>query len=176
MPIVAHNDLPTFARLRAEGQNILESDRALHQDIRELHIGLLNMMPDAALAATGIGGFTNYLCIAFIIGLSAGVQALAARRLGEGRDSETAVPLNGGLILALVLGLPLSVILILLAPAAFPSLNSDPEVIAEGVEDEKHIHLLRQMKCDILQGYYIARPMPAIDFERMLANSCRIIA
>ena len=52
MPIVAHNDLPTFERLRAEGQNILESDRALHQDIRELHIGLLNMMPDSALAAT----------------------------------------------------------------------------------------------------------------------------
>jgi len=52
MPIVAHNDLPTFDRLRAEGQNILESDRAIHQDIRELHIGLLNMMPDAALAAT----------------------------------------------------------------------------------------------------------------------------
>jgi len=52
MPIVAHNDLPTFSRLRAEGQNILESDRALHQDIRELHIGLLNMMPDAALIAT----------------------------------------------------------------------------------------------------------------------------
>jgi homoserine O-succinyltransferase len=52
MPIVAHNDLPTFTRLRAEGQNILESDRALHQDIRELHIGLLNMMPDSALAAT----------------------------------------------------------------------------------------------------------------------------
>jgi homoserine O-succinyltransferase len=52
MPIVAHNDLPTFERLRAEGQNILESDRAIHQDIRELHIGLLNMMPDAALAAT----------------------------------------------------------------------------------------------------------------------------
>jgi homoserine O-succinyltransferase len=52
MPIVAHNDLPTFARLRAEGQNILASDHAIHQDIRELHIGLLNMMPDAALAAT----------------------------------------------------------------------------------------------------------------------------
>jgi homoserine O-succinyltransferase len=52
MPIVAHNDLPTFARLRAEGQNILDPNRALHQDIRELHIGLLNMMPDTALAAT----------------------------------------------------------------------------------------------------------------------------
>jgi homoserine O-succinyltransferase len=52
MPIVAHNGLPTFQRLRKEGQIILDPDRALHQDIRELHIGLLNMMPDAALAAT----------------------------------------------------------------------------------------------------------------------------
>jgi homoserine O-succinyltransferase/O-acetyltransferase len=52
MPIVAHNDLPTFQRLREEGVRVLPSDRALHQDIRELHIGLLNMMPDKALAAT----------------------------------------------------------------------------------------------------------------------------
>lgn len=52
MPLVAHNDLPSFARLREEGQRILAPDRALHQDIRELHIGLLNMMPDAALTAT----------------------------------------------------------------------------------------------------------------------------
>jgi homoserine O-succinyltransferase/O-acetyltransferase len=52
MPIVAHNDLPTFARLREEGQQILDPQLALHQDIRELHIGLLNMMPDSALAAT----------------------------------------------------------------------------------------------------------------------------
>lgn len=52
MPIVAHNKLPTFERLRHEGVNVLPSDRALHQDIRELHIGLLNMMPDKALAAT----------------------------------------------------------------------------------------------------------------------------
>lgn len=52
MPIVAHNDLPTFTRLRGEGQNILDPARACQQDIRELHIGLCNMMPDAALAAT----------------------------------------------------------------------------------------------------------------------------
>ncbi len=52
MPIVAHTDLPTFEHLRREGQSILEPDRALQQDIRELHIGLLNMMPDAALAPT----------------------------------------------------------------------------------------------------------------------------
>jgi homoserine O-succinyltransferase len=31
---------------------MLSLDRAVHQDIRELHIGFLNMMPDAALQAT----------------------------------------------------------------------------------------------------------------------------
>jgi homoserine O-succinyltransferase len=52
MPLVAHTDLPTFDRLREEGETILPRDFALQQEIRELHIGLLNMMPDAALAAT----------------------------------------------------------------------------------------------------------------------------
>ena len=52
MPLVAHNNLPSFNRLRGEGIRVLAPDFALHQDIRELHIGLLNMMPDAALAAT----------------------------------------------------------------------------------------------------------------------------
>jgi homoserine O-succinyltransferase len=52
MPLVAHNQLPTFERLRAEGTSVLPPGRASQQDIRELHVGLLNMMPDAALAAT----------------------------------------------------------------------------------------------------------------------------
>lgn len=52
MPLVAHNQLPSFKRLSGEGIKVLAPDAATHQDIRELHIGLLNMMPDAALAAT----------------------------------------------------------------------------------------------------------------------------
>jgi homoserine O-succinyltransferase len=52
MPLVQHSDLPTFDRLREHGHEVLTLDRAVHQDIRELHIGFLNMMPDAALQAT----------------------------------------------------------------------------------------------------------------------------
>jgi len=52
MPLVQHSDLPTFRRLRDSGHEVLSLDRAVHQDIRELHIGFLNMMPDAALQAT----------------------------------------------------------------------------------------------------------------------------
>jgi len=52
MPLVAYSDLPAFARLSSAGEEILSRSRAEHQDLRELHIGLLNMMPDAALEAT----------------------------------------------------------------------------------------------------------------------------
>lgn len=52
MPLVAHTALPTFQRLAEEGEEILSPSRASHQHIRELHVGLLNIMPDAALEAT----------------------------------------------------------------------------------------------------------------------------
>ncbi len=52
MPLVANTDLPSFLRLRDEGETVIPQDEAEHQDIRELHIGLLNMMPDKALEAT----------------------------------------------------------------------------------------------------------------------------
>lgn len=52
MPLVANSALPTFDRLKQEGETVLNRDNAVKQDIRELHIGLLNMMPDAALNAT----------------------------------------------------------------------------------------------------------------------------
>ena len=53
MPLVAHTSLPSLERLREEhGQAVLSLEQALTQDIRELHIGFLNMMPDAAFRVT----------------------------------------------------------------------------------------------------------------------------
>jgi homoserine O-succinyltransferase len=52
VPLVADRPLPTFERLASEGVTVVPQAVAEHQDIRELHIGLLNMMPDAALQAT----------------------------------------------------------------------------------------------------------------------------
>jgi len=52
MPLVAHSTLPTFEFLKDQGEEILNLGQALHQDIRELHIGFLNLMPNAAFKAT----------------------------------------------------------------------------------------------------------------------------
>jgi diguanylate cyclase (GGDEF)-like protein len=44
----------------------------------------------------------------------------------------------------------------------------DIEIAAEGVETMAHAQLLRELGCDILQGYAFARPMPAEELESFL--------
>jgi len=94
---------------------------------------MVGTLGNAALAGVGLGGFANFLFSAFILGLSAGVQAMAARRVGQGRLTETAIPLNGGLLLALFIAVPWSATLITFAPEYFPLLASDAAVVEQGV-------------------------------------------
>ncbi|MDX9802161.1 MAG: EAL domain-containing protein, partial [Spirochaetia bacterium] len=48
------------------------------------------------------------------------------------------------------------------------SSNLGIEVVAEGVENEDHLRLLRELECDLAQGYYFSRPVPAGEFEKLL--------
>lgn len=93
---------------------------------------MLGVLGDDALASVGLAQFSTFTCGAFIIGLATGVQATSARWLGAGRTHEIAVPLNGGLLLVLLLGLPTSLLLISFAPELFGVLTRDPAVAAHG--------------------------------------------
>lgn len=97
-----------------------------------IDIFMVSRLGKEAVAAVGLSSQLNFLSIALVIGLGAGVQAMSARRKGEGRSEEMAIPLNGGLLLVLLLGVPLALGLILLAPLILPVLNQDPEVIRIG--------------------------------------------
>lgn len=44
------------------------------------------------------------------------------------------------------------------------------EVVAEGVEDRADWDFLRASDCDLAQGYFIARPMPAAELPGWMAN------
>ncbi len=44
-------------------------------------------------------------------------------------------------------------------------------MIAEGVETEPQMLALKEMGCDIAQGYYFSRPLPADEFEPFLMKS-----
>jgi EAL domain-containing protein (putative c-di-GMP-specific phosphodiesterase class I) len=45
-------------------------------------------------------------------------------------------------------------------------------VIAEGVESEEQLEFLHTQNCDIAQGYYISRPVPSNEIEKILKNEC----
>ena len=93
---------------------------------------MVGTLGDTALAAVSLAGFASFMSAAFLMGMSAGVQATAARWLGAGRTHEVAIPLNGGLILVLLLGIPASIALFMLAPSLFSLLSQDEQLTALG--------------------------------------------
>ncbi len=46
-------------------------------------------------------------------------------------------------------------------------------VIAEGVESEEQLELLRAQGCDAIQGYLISKPLPAGEFEDLVRRYAR---
>ena len=50
----------------------------------------------------------------------------------------------------------------------------DVKVVAEGVENVEQLDFLRLRGCDEIQGYYLARPLPAAEISRLLLNNKKL--
>jgi EAL domain-containing protein (putative c-di-GMP-specific phosphodiesterase class I) len=48
--------------------------------------------------------------------------------------------------------------------------NLNLRVIAEGVETEHQVRILRRLGCDMVQGYYYGKPQPAEKLIPQLSN------
>ncbi len=94
---------------------------------------MVSFLGNPALAAVGLGGFVVFMCQALILGISTGVQTLAARKKGEGRIDRAAKILNTALLLVLVVAPLFSLVLIQLVESSYPFLNKDEAVIEQGV-------------------------------------------
>ena len=44
--------------------------------------------------------------------------------------------------------------------------------VAEGVEDDAQLEYLRDLGCDLIQGYYFSRPLPAAELGTIIAAGC----
>lgn len=40
--------------------------------------------------------------------------------------------------------------------------------MAEGVETQEQLDILRDAGCDVVQGYYFSAPIPKNDFEKLI--------
>ncbi|MBQ4381812.1 MAG: EAL domain-containing protein, partial [Oscillospiraceae bacterium] len=48
------------------------------------------------------------------------------------------------------------------------------EVVAEGVETEGQLKILRDGNCDLVQGFLFSRPLPPEEFERLIEKELTI--
>ncbi|PAU87466.1 MATE family efflux transporter [Pseudomonas sp. WN033] len=87
-----------------------------------------------ALAGVGLGSYANFMAIALVMGLGAGVQAMVARRRGQDREAEVAAPLNEGLLIAALLAVPLTLLCWFNAERIIGFLSSDQGVVEIGVD------------------------------------------
>ena len=46
-------------------------------------------------------------------------------------------------------------------------------VVAEGVEEEEQLRALKDMRCDLVQGYYFSPPVPAERFGELIEKELR---
>jgi EAL domain-containing protein (putative c-di-GMP-specific phosphodiesterase class I) len=44
-------------------------------------------------------------------------------------------------------------------------------VVAEGVETEEQLNLLRKLGCPLVQGFYFSKPLPADEFEEKVIRA-----
>ncbi|MBO5551586.1 MAG: EAL domain-containing protein, partial [Lachnospiraceae bacterium] len=49
----------------------------------------------------------------------------------------------------------------------------DVPVVAEGVEVEEQCRLLKEMGCELIQGYYFSKPVPAEEFEKFITGGTK---
>jgi len=93
---------------------------------------MVGALGTAELAAVGLASFVNFVAAAIFMGMAAGVQAMVARRIGEGRLQEAANPLNGALLTIFLAAIPVTLLLTHYSEAILSWLNSDPLVIKHG--------------------------------------------
>lgn len=95
---------------------------------------MVGELGDTALAGVGVGSYANFVAISLILGVSSGVQAMVARRRGQGNFAEMARPVNWGLLLSVVIALPLSILYICFSAPIVALISDDTQVQAIAAE------------------------------------------
>ncbi len=83
-----------------------------------------------ALAGIGIGSYASFLTVSLVMGLSAAVQTLVARRMGAKQIDQVGKPLMAGLILGALIALPITLFFLLFSAPLMNLFSSDKSVLA----------------------------------------------
>jgi len=131
---------------------------------------MVGQLGKTELAAVGLASFVNFVAAAVFMGFSSGVQATVARRIGEGKESIAANPLNGALLLILIAAIPVSILLTLFSFDIMGFLNDDKNVVIVGSEylDMRLIGIMAVGMNFSFRGYLSAIKMTKFYFKTIV--------
>jgi len=139
-----------------------------------IDLAMVGTLGNNAIAAVGLSVFSNTLVVAFVTGIMPAVQGLVARRRGEDSSEPRAVPLNGGLFVALLLGIPLTIVCCLVTPSFFSMISPDAEVIKIGVPFLRTLYLgiVATGMNKAFEGYWAGMEKPRVYMSITLITAC----
>lgn len=133
-------------------------------------IAMVGRLGSESIAATGISGMICFLIQAPILGVSSGVQAISARKKGEGKINETGHPLNTALIFSIVFGIVLTVLSLTIAPFIFSIVVDDIEVRKIGLKffDARIISTIFVVMNYAFRGFFSAVDLPKVYMKTLV--------
>ncbi len=124
---------------------------------------LIGHLGEVSLAAVGTGSYAILLMTAILSGLSAAIQAQVARLEGQNKGQYRATPVNAGLGLSVIIGVPLVAIGLWLSPQLLRLIASDSGVsqLAEAYFDIRLFCLPAAAMSLSFRGYWNSIKTPA---------------
>jgi putative MATE family efflux protein len=122
----------------------------------------------------GLSIFSNTLVLAFVVGIAPAVQGLVARRRGEGSTEPICLPLNAGLLTALIVGIPLTILCYVFTPLLFSLISADPAVAKLGVPFLRtlYIAVIAGGMLSAFRGYWYGMEKPKVYMAIVLFMNC----
>ncbi|MBV1880484.1 MAG: MATE family efflux transporter [Pseudomonadales bacterium] len=90
---------------------------------------MVGSLGETALAGVGIGGYAAFAASALAMGLGSSVQAVVSRRKGQGKMEVLGEPLNAGLLMTLLIGIPIILVVFNYSHLFIQTLSTDKDVV-----------------------------------------------
>ena len=126
-----------------------------------------------ALAAVGFSGMLVWIVLSMGLSIRTCTQTIASRRVGQKKYPECSLALRNGQILALFLGLPLSILGYFFAPQIMSTLITQQEILSFSIDYSRYalLGIYFVLAAFAFQGFYNAIEMTTIHMKVVLISN-----
>ena len=126
-----------------------------------------------ALAAVGFSGMLAWIVMSMGLSLRTCTQTIASRRLGQRKFSECSLAMRNGHILALILGVPLSLLGYYFVADIMKLLITQEDILTFAIEYSMFVFLgiYFILACFVFQGFYNAIEMTKVHMKVVLISN-----